>query len=94
MEIVMKRASIGAGVGMVCGVLTLAGFGAWVGFGQGVGTRIPPGWEGAGMGAFIFTAYYWWLAGTIGGVIGGLAGVGSWLVRPRPPTQSSAFNHQ
>ena len=33
--------------------------------------------------AILITAYFWWLTGTVGGVIGGLAAFGSWLVRPR-----------
>jgi hypothetical protein len=87
----MRRALIGAGVGMVCGVLALAGFGAWAGYthgGEWIGpVGRPPGWEAAGMGAVVSTAYFWWLAGTVGGTIGGLAGMGSWLVRPRPPAR-------
>jgi hypothetical protein len=83
----MRRALVGACVGAVCGVLTLGGFGAWAGYAHGgewVGRRgLPPGWEAAAVGAFVYGAYYWWLAGAVGGVIGGLAGLGSWLVRPR-----------
>ncbi len=93
LEIVMLRALIGAGVGMVCGLLALAGVGAWADYTDGCGARFPPGWEAAVMGAFVYAAYFWWLAGTVGGIIGGLAGGGSWLVRPKPPTKSSVFNH-
>ena len=85
MEIVMKRTLIGAGIGLVCGILLLAGLGAWQGYLDGVGRRFPPGWEAAVMGAFVYMAYFWWLAGTVGGGIGGLAGMGSWLVRPTQP---------
>jgi hypothetical protein len=67
--------------------MALAGFGAWGGFmygGEWSGRiGIPPGWHAAAMGAFVVTAYYWWLAGAVGGFIGGAAGFGSWLVRPR-----------
>jgi len=88
----MRRALIGAGVGAVCGVLALAGLGVWAGYthgGEWVGPRgLQPGWEAAGTGAFVCTAYFWWLAGAVGGVIGGLAGLGSWLVLPRPSVKS------
>jgi hypothetical protein len=87
----MRRMLIGAGIGAACGVLALAGFGAWAGSTHGgewvLRPGLPPGWAAAGMGAFVYTAYYWWLAGTAGGVIGGLAGLGRWLVRPRPPVK-------
>ena len=88
----MRRALIGACVGVACGVLALAGFGAWAGYmhgGEWVGPPgRPPGWVAAGTGAFVYAAYYWWLAGAVGGVIGGLAGLGSWLARPRHPVTS------
>ena len=92
LEIVMQRTLIGAGVGMVCGELALAGLGAWMGYALGSGARFPPGWEAAGMGAFLYAAYFWWLAIPVGGIIGGLAGGGSWLVRPKPPAKSSLSN--
>ena len=83
----MTRTVIGACIGAVCGALALAGLGAWAGFthgGEWVGrVGLPPGWEAAAMGAFVYTAYYWWLAGAVGAVIGGLAALGSWLVRPQ-----------
>jgi hypothetical protein len=69
-------------------MLALAGLGAWFGYtngGAGMPGSLPPGWEAAWMGAFVFTTYYWWLAGALSAVIGGLAGLGSWLVRPRDP---------
>jgi hypothetical protein len=84
----MRRALLGTCSGAVCGVLTLAGFGAQAGFTHGglwvFGRQLPPGWGAAGMGAFVYTAYCWWPAGIIGAIIGGLAGLGSWLVRTRP----------
>jgi hypothetical protein len=89
----MKRTLIGAGVGMFFGILTLAGLGSWAGYTHGVGTRLPPGWAAAGTEAFVYSAYFWWLSGTIGGVIGGLAGMGSWVVRPRSFAKSSVFEH-
>ena len=33
--------------------------------------------------AITMLVFFWWAAFVIGGVIGGLAGFGSWLVRPR-----------
>jgi hypothetical protein len=96
--VAMRRTLIGACVGAVCAVLALAALGAWAGFthgGEWVGRAgMPPGWAAAATGAFVYTAYYGWLAGTVGGVIGGLAGLGSWLVRPRPPGKSSVPDHE
>jgi hypothetical protein len=84
----MRRALLGTCIGAVCGVLTLAGIGAQAGFTYGglwvFGRKLPPGWGAAGLGAFVYTAYYWWLAGIIGAIFGGLTGLGSWSVRPRP----------
>jgi hypothetical protein len=83
----MNRALIGAGVGAASGLLALAGFGFWAGYVHGgewvLRAGLPPGWQAAGTGALVYAAYYWWLAAFVGGVIGGLAGLGSWLVRPR-----------
>lgn len=83
----MKRALIGICAGLVCGILALAGFGAWAGYSHGgewvLRAGLPPGWEAAGTGAFVYTAYFWWLAGMLGAIVGGLAGLGSWLVRPK-----------
>jgi len=89
----MRRTLIGASVGAILGILALAGLGVWAGFthgGEWVARRgLPPGWEAAATGAFVFTAYYWWLTGALGGVIGGLAALGSWLVRPRGSVKSA-----
>ena len=80
----MNRTLIGAAIGIAVGILLLAGAGAWFGFQEGVVTsNTPPGIEAALVQAFVFVAYFWWLAAAIGGTIGGLAGFGSWLVRPR-----------
>jgi len=84
----MVRALIGACIGAVAGVLVLAGFGFWAGYTEGgeasARPALPPGWEAALTAAFVYAAYFWWFAATVGGLIGGLAGLGSWLVRPRP----------
>ena len=88
----MKRIAIGAGVGAAFGVLALAATGAVAGYTQGgeafARISIPPGVYAACLGAFVYTAYFWWLAGTIGAIIGGLAVLGSWLVRPVPPSSA------
>jgi hypothetical protein len=93
----MNRAMIGACVGAACGLVALAGFGAWGGYthgGEWVGRRgLPAGWGAAAAGAFALTAYYWWLAGAVGGAIGGLAGLGSWLARPRAPVNTGVSAH-
>jgi hypothetical protein len=82
----MKRTAIGAGIGAAVGVLALAAVGAVAGYTQGgeafARISVPPGVYAACLGAFVYTAYFWWLAGTVGAIIGGLAGFGSWLVRP------------
>jgi hypothetical protein len=92
----MIRTLIGAGVGAACGVLALAAAGAVAGYTQG-GAAIgrpaqPPGLAGTLLGAFVWTAYFWWLAGAVGGAIGGLAALGSWLVRPRSTGRSGAMH--
>jgi hypothetical protein len=83
----LRRTLIGAGAGAVCGVLALAGFGSWDGYWHGAEWAAGPtpstGWRAALHFAFVFTAYYWWLAAAVGGFIGGMAGLGSWAVRPR-----------
>ena len=89
----MRRALIGAVVGVACGIVTLAGLGAWAGFTHVkwvTPEELAWGWEATGFGVFVYIAYYWWLAGAVGGVIGGLAGLGSWLVRPSTPAKATA----
>ena len=69
-------------VGVVCslGVLALGACGAWYGYTSGMDTRrLPPGPEAAWLWAVVFAAYYWWLAGGLGAVFGGLTGLGSAL---------------
>jgi hypothetical protein len=87
----MNRLLIGACIGAIVGVFALAALGAAAGFlygGEAVGpSSRPPGPSAALAGAFVYTAYFWWLAGAVGGFIGGIAGLGSWLVRPREPGQ-------
>ena len=77
----MTRAFVWACIGWLLGVLALGFYGAWYGYANGWDTRrLPPGAEAACLGAFIFTAYFWWLAGSLGAVFGGLTGLGSALV--------------
>lgn len=93
----MRRVLVGTCVGAACGVLALAGLGAWGGYTRGhewVASPAPPPGEAALRWAFIFVVYYWWLVGAASGVIGGLAGLGSWLVRPRPPVNTRSSDHK
>jgi hypothetical protein len=65
-------------------LLALVAWGAQYGFDNGVVTaKIPRGVHAAAVSAFCCAAYFWPLAMPVGAVIGGLAGFGSWLVRPR-----------
>jgi hypothetical protein len=80
----MKRAFIGATAGVVCAVLLIAVLGGWDGYVNGVPTaRRPPGVAAALSNAFFCVMYFWPVPSACGAVIGGLAGFGSWLVRPR-----------
>jgi hypothetical protein len=82
----MFRAMIGAAFGVALGMAALAGYAAWYGLTQGVDWRqpnLPPGFDAAAVSAATVLSYFWWAACGAGGVIGGLAGFGSWLVRPR-----------
>ena len=84
----MRRAAIGFAIGFIVGESVLAALGAWWGFVDGVTSRqpnLPPGWQAAGLWAFVALAYYAWLFGPVGGAIGALAGFGSELVRPKRP---------
>jgi len=93
----MHRAAIGAGIGAAVGVMALAAAGAVAGYTQGgeafARIHIPPGVYAACLGAFVYTAYFWWLAATTGAIIGGLAGLGSWLVRPASTRTGCAATH-
>jgi hypothetical protein len=83
----MNRTLIGAGVGIACAMALLIGYGAWGGHYHGdewfAASRNLTRWEAASTGALYMAAYFWWAAVPLGEVIGGLAGLGSWLVRPR-----------
>lgn len=82
----MRRTMIGFCIGAASGVLLLAGLGAWAGYTHGTGWTghpVLPPLEAAFIWAFCFITYFWWLAVAVGGIIGGLAGLGSWLVRPQ-----------
>ena len=80
----MFRTLIGAATGMMVGVLVLAALGANHGYANGVpSAKLPPGAEAAALEAVWWCLYFFWIALPAGAVIGGLAGFGSWLVRPR-----------
>ena len=86
----MVRTLIGAAVGVVVGMLVLAGWGAWYGYENGVPiAQLPPGWEAAGVSAFTTSVFLFWMGMLPGAVIGGVAGFGSWMVRPRARGLSS-----
>jgi hypothetical protein len=83
----VRKTVVGAWLGAVSGVLALAAAGAAAGYTEGgeAAARhgIAPGLYAALLAAFVWTAYFWWLAAGVGAAIGGLAAFGSWLVRPR-----------
>ena len=83
----MTRIILGAFIGSMCGVCLLGGWGARDGFVHGwiwTGrSGIPPSAHAAAVSAFVYVAYFWWLAAGVGTIIGAVAGFGSWLVRPR-----------
>ncbi len=82
----MKRTLVGCCVGAVCGGIALAACGAWGGYthsDEWYAAPAPAPVDAAVRSASFSLTYWWWLAGAVGGVIGGLAGMGSWLVRPR-----------
>jgi len=80
----MNRALIGAACGVACAVLLIAGLGAWDGFENGIATnRMPPGVAAAVNNAFICVVFFWPVPSVCGAMIGGLAGLGSSLVRPQ-----------
>jgi hypothetical protein len=70
-------------VGVCCGLLVLAGCGAWVGYtgayGRVAGARV----EAAVLCALNHVSYWWlaWPAAAVGGVVGALAGLGTCFVR-------------
>lgn len=79
----MARTGIGVAAGALLGIVALALYGAVDGFSHGIVTRpsLTPGPYTACLNAFIFVAYFWWLAGGVGAWIGGLIGLGSAAVR-------------
>ena len=80
----MKWVVIGAGVGVACALLLIAGLAAWDGYSRGMDTnRLPPGLHAAVINAFFCVAYFWPVPAACGAMIGAAAGYGSWLVRPR-----------
>jgi hypothetical protein len=90
----MQRTVVGFCAGLAVGEFILAGLGAWWGFVDGVTSRhpnVPPGWQAAGIWAFVAVAYFWWLFGAVGGAIGAIAAFGSWLVRPKSEFERGRF---
>jgi hypothetical protein len=80
----MTRTLIGGAFGCAVAVLLVAGLGAWDGYHNGLPTsRLPPGPSAALTDAFVCVAYFWPVPAACGAAIGAVAGLGSWLVRPR-----------
>lgn len=77
----MTRVAIGFGIGVGIGLLALAGLGAWFGYTEGLPNQMPPGVNAALLEAVLFVVFGWWTA-LVPGIIGAIAGFGSWLVRP------------
>ena len=79
----MNRTLIGMGVGIVAGVLALAAWGGYDGYVNSGNAGKPPGLDPAWRGALYCAVVFSYAAVPVGGAIGALAGLGSWLVRPR-----------
>jgi hypothetical protein len=80
----MIRVIVGTAVGMIAGMLALAGWGGYYGYHNGVpSAQLPPGWEAAGVSALGVSVFLFWMGLLPGALIGGAAGFASWLVRPR-----------
>jgi hypothetical protein len=78
------RALFGAAAGTACALLLLAWLGASHGYANGIPTNgMPPGVGVAALEAAACVVFYGPVSAACGAVIGGLAGYGSWLVRPR-----------
>jgi hypothetical protein len=80
----MLRTVAGVVIGMAVGMFLLAGWGGYDGYVNGLpSARIAPGLEAAATEAVVVPVFYFWMGMLPGAVIGGVAGVASWLVRPR-----------
>jgi len=74
----MRKTLAGFCSGAVYSVVALAALGGSLGFVCG------SGWAGMSF-AYLLVLYYGWFAAAVGGTIGGLAGLVSWLVQVEPP---------
>lgn len=84
----MPRSLIGVVTGMAVGMLLLACWVGYDGYENGLpGARLAPGLEAAATEAAVVPVFYIWMGMPPGAVIGGAAGLGSRLVRPREMAQ-------
>jgi hypothetical protein len=80
----MQRTITGGGIGVLLGLLALAGWGLYDGLTQGLPTaHIAPVIEAGAKSAFVYMVYLFPFAFVLG-VVGALAGFASWIVKPRP----------
>jgi hypothetical protein len=82
----MKRTLVGACIGAIVALLALAAAGLAAGYTQGGEAisrpALKPGPYAALLAAFVYTAYFWPVATAVGAMLGGFAGLASWLARP------------
>jgi hypothetical protein len=88
----MLRTVVGAVIGTTVGLLLLACWGGSDGYVNGLpSARLAPGLEAAVTEALVVPLFYFWMGMLPGAVIGGIAGFGSWLVRPRGSALPNSF---
>ena len=78
-----NRILIGAGAGILLGLLGLAAWGGYYGYVNPGNAGRLPGLDNAWRVAFYCAVVFSYAAVPLGAVIGGVAGLGSWLMRPR-----------
>jgi hypothetical protein len=83
----MNRILIGAAAGIVVALCALAAWGGYYGYVEPGAAGRPPGLDNAWRAALYCAVVFSYAAVPVGAVIGGLAGLGSWLVRPRPTSR-------
>ncbi len=87
----MLRTAVGVVIGVTVGMFLLACWGGYDGYVNGLpSAKLAPGLEAAATEAVVVPVFYFWMGMLPGAVIGGAAGFGSWLVRPRGATLGQA----